>query len=313
MSKVGRLLMRNPYLTLVFFGLATTYVLATVLPSPDAGTLKKYDITAAQLRILLATIVVPYIIIWTLSLIAYLRFQAYSQNIRQDKDGKAWHEVTKGILWIALSLPIFSTVNTVSALLYRHTPSLTSHLIRFDVYLAMVVMAVGIWYIYKGSGKLLSIVHKYRFQTSLGLVLGFIAFAVIYTFLTLNDPARSVPSGVIERATYYEPDWAILLTITIPRLLMWFLGIQALYNITVYFTKTKGKLYKSALVNLTQGLGIILGATITLRVLQTLTSVLAVSGIGLLLIIIYLLLIGLGVGYFLIDRGARKLEILEKA
>lgn len=313
MSKVGRLLMGNLRTTLIFFGLAIIYVLGTVLPSPDTSTLKKYDITATQLRVLIITIVLPYVIIWTLSLIAYLRFRAYSRSIRNDKDGEAWHEVTKGILWIALSLPIFSTVNTLSSLLYRQTPSWTSNLVRFDVYLAMIVMAIGIWYVYKGSGKLLSLVHKYRFQTSLTLVLGFIAFAVVYTFMTLNDPARSVPTGAIERATYYEPDWAILLTITIPRLLMWFLGLQALYNITVYFAKTRGKIYKSALVNLAQGLGIILGATIFLRVLQTLNSVLAVSGLGLMLVIIYLLLVALGIGYFLMDRGARKLEILEKA
>lgn len=312
MSKVGRLLMGNLRTTLIFFGLAIIYVLGTVLPSPDTSTLKKYDITATQLRVLIITIVLPYVIIWTLSLIAYLRFRAYSRSIRNDKDGEAWHEVTKGILWIALSLPIFSTVNTLSSLLYRQTPSWTSNLVRFDVYLAMIVMAIGIWYVYKGSGKLLSLVHKYRFQTSLTLVLGFIAFAVVYTFMTLNDPARSVPTGAIERATYYEPDWAILLTITIPRLLMWFLGLQALYNITVYFAKTRGKIYKSALVNLAQGLGIILGATIFLRVLQTLNSVLAVSGLGLMLVIIYLLLVALGIGYFLLDRGARKLEILEK-
>lgn len=312
MSKVGRLLMGNLRTTLIFFGLAIIYVLGTVLPSPDTSTLKKYDITATQLRVLIITIVLPYVIIWTLSLIAYLRFRAYSRSIKNDKDGEAWHEVTKGILWIALSLPIFSTVNTLSSLLYRQTPSWTSNLVRFDVYLAMIVMAIGIWYVYKGSGKLLSLVHKYRFQTSLTLVLGFIAFAVVYTFMTLNDPARSVPTGAIERATYYEPDWAILLTITIPRLLMWFLGLQALYNITVYFAKTRGKIYKSALVNLAQGLGIILGATIFLRVLQTLNSVLAVSGLGLMLVIIYLLLVALGIGYFLMDRGARKLEILEK-
>jgi hypothetical protein len=313
MGKVGKLVLGNPYFVLLYVVLTGSYALATLLPSPDPAVTAKYHLSTAQLRLLLFTIVFPYIVIWTISFVAYLRFRSYSMAINSGKDGEAWREVTKGILWIILSLPVYSSINALSAILYRNNPAWTANLVRFDIYVSLIVMALGLIYIYRGSTQLLSVVHKYQFHTSLKLVLAYVAFAGVYTFMTFHDATRTLPDDHVMRATYYEPDWLILFTIVIPRLLMWFVGLQALYNITLYFQKVRGKLYKSALINLTQGIAAVLAATMLLRVLQTLNSVLARFGVGMVLMIIYLLLIGLGIGYFLLDKGARKLEALENA
>jgi hypothetical protein len=140
----------------------------------------------------------------------------------------------------------------------------------------------------------------------------FIAFGACYTYLMLHDPHRTVPGGPSHLATYYLSDWLIVLTVVIPRLVVWYWGMQALVNIGLYRRKVEGALYRDALKLLAYGLGGVFLVTILLRVLQTASDALNRLDLGGILLLLYILVFMLGIGYVLVAKGARQLQKIEE-
>ncbi len=129
--------------------------------------------------------------------------------------------------------------------------------------------------------------------------------------LTLEDSARQAPTHSVSIASYYLPDWLIITTIVIPRLILWFWGIKAVEDIYMYRKKIKGKIYKVALQNVARGIAAVVVATILLRCFQSLSSPIGELSLALIILLIYLLLIAIGIGYVLIYKGAKQLQKIE--
>ena len=217
-----------------------------------------------------------------------------------------------GILWLALWLPISAVVSSASSGYYQvHTGS-TELLVIFNNYLNLVILFIALLQVNYGSKKLLSVVKKSESTLPQTLMALFIAFAAFYPFLVLKDSARQFPTHAVPVATYYLSDWWTIFTIVIPRLLMWYLGIQAVYNLYVYRKKIRGAIYKQALDNLVKGLGGVIIMLIVLRCFQSLASQLAGLSLGGILLIVYAFLILIGIGYLLIARGAQHLQRIEE-
>jgi hypothetical protein len=307
------LLLKNKQLSSIYAVLIVVYLLQTLAAPVDKLTLTKYHIDTTQARLLTLTIAIPYIIIWCVALIGYIRLNIYITLIQKYKDGAAFKTISKGILWLGLWLPVSTIINNCFFEYYSGHHAATANLVRLNNYLNLVILFGGFWLVYKGSGQLLALVkRKPTDVTSQAVTLLFITFSVLYTFLTLQDVARQHPTASVATATYYEPDWLILLTIVIPRLLYWFLGIYAVQNIYLYRKRIKGRLYKHALNNLALGLGAVVVVTVLLRCIQSLSATLERLSLGLLLGVVYILLMLISVGYVLIAKGAKSLQQLEE-
>jgi hypothetical protein len=307
------MLLTNKKLTGLYVVLILIYLFQTLVAPVNKLTLSKYHIDSAQARALTLTIAIPYIIIWSVALIGYLRLNSYVKLIKKYKDGAAFRTIGRGILWLGLWLPLSTIINNFFFEYYSSHHAATANLVRLNNYLNLVILFGGFWLVYKGSGQLLALVKKRPdFSAHQTLALVFIAFSALYVFLTLQDVARHHPTHAVAVASYYEPDWLIILTIIIPRLLYWFLGAQAVQNIYLYRRKVKGRLYQHALNNLAIGLGGVVAVTILLRCLQSLSAPLERLSLSLLLAIVYVLLILISVGYVLIAKGAKSLQQLEE-
>jgi hypothetical protein len=307
------LLLTNKKLTSLYLLLIVIYLSQTLLAPVSKLTLSRYHIDSTQARLLTLTIAIPYIIIWSVALMGYLRLSTYINLIQKYKDGAAFRVISRGILWLGLWLPLSTIINNFFFEYYSAHHGATADLVRLNNYLNMIILFGGFWLVYKGSGQLLALVKKKPDTVaSQILTLAFIAFSALYVFLTLEDSARRYPTHSVATATYYEPDWLIIITLVIPRLLYWFLGAQAVQNIYLYRRKVKGRLYKHALNNLALGLGSVVTTTILLRCLQSLSAPLERLSLGLLLGVVYVLLILISVGYVLIAKGAKKLQQLEE-
>jgi threonine/homoserine/homoserine lactone efflux protein len=93
---------------------------------------------------------------------------------------------------------------------------------------------------------------------------------------------------------------------------MWFWGMQAVMNMYIYRLKVKGRLYRSALSTLANGFGAVVFLSVVLRCVQSMTSLFDQLSLGLVLLIIYILLIIISVGYVLIAMGAKQLQRIEE-
>lgn len=306
------MLLRHKKTTAVFILLAGLYIAQSLLVAPDQEILDKYHITAAQADALSLTIALPYVIIWFIALIGYLRLRSYALSIKGTKDGEAFRKIGIGILLLTIWLPLSTLVSSFASQIYHDHPTFTDDLVRLVNYANVLILFPAFLIINQGSRKLLALTRTTIQSPSQRVTLVFIALSALYVFLTLQDPARSVATASVMTASYYQPDWLIITTLVIPRLLMWFLGIQAVYNIYLYSKKVKGAIYKSSLRNLAMGIGGVVLISILLRCLQSLSSQIGNFSLGLLLLIIYFLLIIISAGYILISRGANSLQQIEE-
>lgn len=309
------IILRYKRISAIFLGLTALYIGMILLVEPAAATLAKYSVSATQMRLFSLAIAVPYVIIWFIALIGYLRLKKYTSLIQNSKDGKAFAAVALGILWLALWLPISSIASGAAAHYYAVHPESTAFLTQAINYLNLVILFIGFYIIYRGSEKLLALIKKPRSLVTGNALLGpmiFIALSALYVLLVLSDPVRQLPDQSASVATYYQPDWLIVATVVIPRLITWYLGIQAARNIYYYSREMQGSLYRNALKYLAIGVGSIVLATVALRITQSLNRVLSELGLGLILIIVYILLAIISVGYIMIAKGARRLQRLEE-
>lgn len=297
----------------VAFAILILIYLVQILFAPiDKITLHRYHITTSQTRALGLTVALPYIIIWLVALIGYLRLKTYSDVIAGSKDGKAFETISKGVLLFALWLPLSSIIGGLVAEYYGVHHETAANLVRINNYFNTIFLLPAFWLVKRGSQQLLTIVKKPTDTVPSRLMLIYIAVSALYVLLVLHDPARFAPTHDVNVANYYEPDWLIIISLVIPRLIAWFWGFQAFNNILLYRKNVKGKLYKAALNSLATGLMGILIMTILLRSLQSVTTQLSHWSLAVVLAVIYLLLIIICIGYVFIAVGAKNLQKLEE-
>ncbi len=306
------LLWKYKWLSGFFITFSVAYVAQALLVAPDQETLTKYHISSGQAIGLALTVAIPYLLIWFIALGGFLRLKDYITSIRGGKDGEAFLIIGHGILLLTLWLPLSAVFGGFATHYYQSHPSATADMVRLTNYITLAILFPAFWLINRGAHRLLSLVKRPSYQFPQMAIVACIGLAALYVFLTLSDPARQVPVGGVKAASYYLPDWATVTTIVIPRLIMWFLGIQAIYFIYLYRHKVKGALYRGALRNLANGLGWVVITTIVLRMFQSFSTQLSDLNLGLLLLIVYFLLIIIGAGYVLIAKGAKSLQRIEE-
>ena len=297
--------------SLVFLLLGAVYIAQVTLVKPNEVALKKYDITATDARLLALSIAIPYILIWLIALMGYLRLKTYTDAIKKGIDYPGFRLITLGVLWLALWLPLSTILNNEVVHIYEARNDLVVPIVRLNNYLNLFLLFPGFVYVFLGSRKLTNLAKTTIRTPNQLFVLFYIAFAAIYTLTVLNDPVKREASGIAIKATYYMPDWLIVSTIVIPRLIMWYLGFHAVQNIFLYRHKIKGTLYKVALHKFAFGLCVIVVASIVLRVFQSSTSQLGRLSLTAVFILLYLILIMLTSGFIWMSTGAKKLLYIE--
>ena len=307
-------LLKNHWaLSLLFVGLAVWYVVLTVTNIPSGDTLSKYHVSTAQAHLLLLTIAVPYIIIWMVGLVGYLKLHVYTRYLKAGKDASGFKTLSLGVLLLTIWLPFSTMLSTLSATYYAEHPSATAWLVRVDNYVNIVFLLAAFYLVYLGSLRLLSITRAKRIGMSHRQTVLYIVFAALYVFVVFNDSVRQVAATDTTTATYYLSDWWILLTIVIPRLYMWFLGFSAAANMILYRQEVKGAIYREALRMVAFGITGIVVTTVLLRIVQSLSTALNELNLALLLLIIYVLLLVIALGYLLLARGAERLRKIEES
>jgi hypothetical protein len=184
--------------------------------------------------------------------------------------------------------------------------------VRLVNYANIVLLLPAFWLVYQGTVRLLQsakISHNGLSPKQTGL---YILLSALYVFVVFHDPVRLAAHDDVQTATYYMSDWWILLTIVIPRLIMWYLGLAAAANIILYRHKVKGSIYKEGLRLLAFGLTGVVISTIVLRIVQSLSVQLSKLSLLVLFLVIYVLLALIAAGYVFLAKGASRLQKIEE-
>ncbi len=292
------------------FTLAAVYILLTLLLPSNYLTIKNYRFSEFEYRIVLLLIAIPVICVWFVAFWGYSKLQIYSQKVADTKEGSELVTLTKGIMWLAWSLPVNAIINRILTGIADKNNSFHSASVILINYLDLIMPFIAFVLIAIAAKGLISIAKlDIGLTNSRFVMLIFIIIGVLYCYLTLKSANLSSMSTTNNH--YYLPAWLIILTIIIPYLYAWFLGLLASYELIIYTRKIEGIIYKRALTLLSVGLFSIIFSFI---LSQYINSIWPINGS---IIFNYRLFLGIlirimgGIGFIVLAVGANRLKRIE--
>jgi hypothetical protein len=174
-----------------------------------------------------------------------------------------------------------------------------------DNYLSLILPLAAFIFIGLGAHGLRLMVRQYiSFYIINALALLVFYIGVVYQHLVIVTANRN--------SVYHLPFWLILLTIIVPYIFMWFVGLVAAYSLYSYSQKVKGIVYKKSWNFVGTGIGWLILTSMGLQYLTSLVAHLAHLSIYWALAIVYSILIVVSVGFVLIAIGAKGLRAIEE-
>lgn len=299
----------------MFLGVAIILYAGIVFGTPtDPEILGRYNMSALQARLINMSIVLPFAVIWFLAFYGYIAFRDYARVIRKSHDGRAFTLIARGLAILATGLPLVSILSSLTRLVNQDRPEFIPTTTVLIHYANIAVSIFAFWYIHKGAQKLLSATKEQPHGREWSLLLGgFVMLALTYIYLVLTNPARNSNSPSFSgQSIFYLPDWLIVVTIIMPYMYIWYVGLVSGFYINFYQKKVGGVIYKAAFRFLALGLIGVIVSSIMRQYITATSNLLADLRLAPLLMLVYSLLIAIAIGFVLIAIGARKLKHIEE-
>jgi hypothetical protein len=173
---------------------------------------------------------------------------------------------------------------------------------------------VAFWLIYQGSEGLTRIIKVKDIGRSRIIVIAILALLAIgYAWALSQNPYRLSSPNPAQIHPYYLSDTLLLLTVLLPYLATWGLGMLAVAKLRIYHTNAPGIIYRRALSALAKGLMAVIISSIVIQLITATSPMLVQVGLEQILLLIYLLIIIYAVGHIWILMGARRLAFIEEA
>jgi hypothetical protein len=282
------------------------YALLTFF-APDTASSAHFNMHGAERVLIDLTILLPVHLIWLLATYGVTTFKNYSIMLKGSKEGAGIDLIADGLLVTLTYFVVSSLYSSVMPYLihYQHYDALA--VIRD--HLAPLFSLVAFFLLYRGSSLLRQVTPFSTWTTgTIWMLVGYGVFVAAFVF----DFATTATGGGPTRTSIdILPHEVLLITLILPYVIAWFLGVLACINIAKYANHVKGSLYRKALRDLVLGIS---GIAIFVIVIQligfanryfsdwTLTPILA---------ILYALIILYGLGFVFVASGAKKLAHIE--
>ncbi len=272
-----------------------------------------YHLSYFSLLLLKLSIVVPFFFIWWAFVYGIATIRSYATLLKNNWEAKAFQHIWEGLAiilvgsWAASFLSPVKNYLGITSLWY---PALTV----LGHYLNVIPFLLGVFSIFLGSLEFIKNI-KVKMKLTPVLTTCLIALAILAWVsleLVFTNKVRTIPGGPTTAATYYLSDSLIVLTIFIPLVAGWVLGVLGIYNLAAYHHYVKGFIYKSFLRDFVMGLSLIVFFSILIQFLGALGAERFI-GVSLqsILILVYFIIIVDALAYLLIARGAHKLAKIE--
>ncbi|SRR5581483_9951435 len=278
--------------------------LALTLP-PSPTTLHTLHITPMVYRAAILTLILPYGVIWFAAFYAFDKLAQYANKIRTAREGEAFCRIARGVGIMAWGLAFTTIASLVlNSIAAEFRGFGTAHTI-INNYIALLVPVVGFLTINVGTYQLMHMTKAKpgRIGSQI-LIFAYTFVAVFFVYFVMHNHVRNNP--------YRLPLIPLIVTLIIPYIYAWFVGLLSAYELWLYARKSTGVLYRHALKRLSAGLAIVIAAAIAVQyVTNTYASKTNIS-LSTTLLIMYALLAAQASGYVLIALGAKRLKMIEE-
>jgi hypothetical protein len=282
--------------------------------APASLALHTYKINLMQVNLLRGTIIVPLLAIWIAAAFAYIRIRNYAALVSSSPEGVGYYKISLGVGALIAGLIIPSIIGQISSY-FPGNYTVESYTAIIRLYLSIVFNMLAFWNLFRGSQDLLRTMDAkeqrvYRIHYWTILVVALLSF--VYAWAIFHNEFRTVSTDPLVRPTYYLPDWLIVPTIFIPYLLIWLWGGWAITNFRAYGRLVPGLVYRKALYSFMYGLTAIIILLISSQFITQISTVFTHSGLKLILMIVYALVLLIAAGYLFLARGAKQLTNIEE-
>lgn len=292
-------------------GLAIIYVILIFLLPVNHATMHAHHLSTFEFRMLLLALNLPTIVAWLAAFIGYAKLREYVQLVRKTPEGLYFDKLATGAAWLAWSLPIPAIIILLLNGIANDWGNFYPATIIIGNYLRLVFPLIAFSIIGVASRGLVGLAKiKFGFASSRIIAVLFLGAGVLYCLLTFK---HFNPSSLTSTANpYFLPIWLMVLTIIVPYLYTWFVGLLAAYEITLFSRETHGVLYRQALRLVVLGLVVIIASSIALQYIRGVQPRIDRSTLDYYMVLSSVShLIG-GSGFVLMAIGAERLKRIEE-
>lgn len=284
-------------------------VMNLFLPVPPRA--HAFGVSGAQYHILLFTVLLPLAVVWCISYYGAIKLYDFARRMDGTNEGYGYRQIARGCLWLAWGFLVPAAIHQLLVAIAAGHPAFQRTAVIVMDYVNLAVPLVAFSIIGTGSRALLeqaktrTTVHDTKRVVILFAIIGVLFCYYTFRQLNLHDAASS--SNV-----YFLPGWALVLTVVIPYLYAWFIGLLAAFEINRLGAGAKGVLYRRAMQLLAGGLTLVIATSIAYQCILTIIPSDGKLALDYLLLLIYITEIAEGIGFLLIVRGAERLKRIEE-
>jgi hypothetical protein len=291
--------------------LALFYIFLIFLLPASTITMRDYHLSVFEYHIVTFAIALPALVVWLAAFIGYAKLREYAQAIRKTPEGIYFDQLAEGCTWLAWSLPISTIIPTILNAVANKYPGFHASAIIISNYLSLVLPLIGFSVIASASRGLIgNIKVKLSLANARVIILGFLILGVLYCFLTFSRfDLNSLGST---SNPYFLPAWLMVITVTVPYLYAWFMGILGVYEMTLFSKHVRGVLYRQALGFVVGGLLAVILSSVALQYINSVEPRVGHLVFSYKLVLVSLFRIVGGGGFILIALGANRLQKIEE-
>jgi hypothetical protein len=291
--------------------LAVSYVLLILLLPASAATMREYNLAAFEYRVILLALALPSLLIWLAAFIGYAKLRLYARSIRKTPEGIYFDQLAEGCTWLAWSLPVSTIIPTILNTIANAHPGFHATSIILSNYVSLILPLIGFSVIASASRGLLSNVRaKLSLADARLIIIGFLILGVLYCFLTFSH--FNLNSLGSTDNPYFLPAWLMVITVIVPYLYAWFMGILAAYELTLFSKHVRGVLYRQALGFVVGGLLAVILSSVALQYINSVEPRVGHLVFSYKLVLVLIFRIIGGGGFILLALGANRLQKIEE-
>lgn len=291
--------------------LAVFYVALIMLLPASTITMHKYHLSGLEYKVVRFAIALPALAVWLAAFAGYAKLKEYAHAIRKTPEGIYFDQLANGCAWLAWSLPVGTIIPAILNALADDRAVFHPAAIIVSNYIGLILPLIGFSVIANASRGLVGNVKaKLGLANGRAIVLGFLVMGVLYCFLTFSR-LDFTSLGSADNP-YFLPAWLIVVTMTVPYLYAWFMGILAAYEITLFSKHVQGVLYRQALGLVVGGLLAVIFGSVALQYMMSAEPRVGHLVFSYKLVLVSVFRIVEGAGFILLALGATRLKKIEE-
>lgn len=291
--------------------LAVFYILLIFLLPANTATMNDYHLSTFEYRIVAFAVALPALVVWLAAFIGYAQLRKYARAVSKTPEGIYFDQLAAGCTWLAWSLPVSMIVPAILNSIADSHPGFHSGAIIISNYISLIFPLIGFSVIASASRGLLGNVKaKLSLANARVIIIGFLTLGVMYCYLTFSQ--FNLASINSTDNPYFLPAWLMVITVTIPYLYAWFMGILGVYEITLFSKHVRGVLYRQALGLVVGGLSAVILSSVALQYINSVEPRVGHLVFGYKFVLVSLFRIIGGGGFILLAIGASRLQKIEE-